>query len=74
MKRTFTLALNLVLMSVMALGQNTEPFFSSKPGRVLVYENLDADGNLISVNADSLAVMTGDFEEGQAGRQQPFPL
>ena len=66
MKRTFTLALSLVLMSVMALGQNPEPFFSSKPGRVLVYENLDADGNLISVNADSLAVMTGDFEEGQA--------
>ena len=66
MKRTFTLALSLMLMSVMALGQNPEPFFSSKPGRVLVYENLDADGNLISVNADSLAVMTGDFEEGQA--------
>ena len=61
MKRTFTLALSLVLMSVMALGQNPEPFFSSKPGRVLVYENLDADGNLISVNADSLAVMTGDL-------------
>ena len=66
MKRTFTLALSLVLMSVMALGQSLEPFFSSKPDRVLVYENLDADSNLISVNADSLAVMTGDFEEGQA--------
>ena len=66
MKRTVTLALSLVLMSVMALGQNPEPFFSSKPDRVLVYENLDADSNLISVNADSLAVMTGDFEEGQA--------
>ncbi len=33
MKRTFTLALSLVLMSVMALGQNPEPFFSSKPTR-----------------------------------------
>ena len=69
MKRIFILALSLMLMSVMtvkALGQSLEPFFSSKPGRVLVYEDLDADGNLISVNADSLAVMTGDFEEGQA--------
>ena len=69
MKKIFILALSLMLMSVMtvmALGQSLEPFFSSKPGRVLVYENLDADGNLISVNADSLAVMTGDFEEGQA--------
>ena len=69
MKKIFILALSLMLMSVMtvmALGQSLEPFFSSKPGRVLVYENLDADGNLISVNADSLAVMIGDFEEGQA--------
>ena len=66
MKRIFILLLSLMLMSVMALGQSLEPFFSSKPGRVLVYEDLDADGNLISVNADSLAVMTGDFEEGQA--------
>ena len=55
MKKIFILALSLMLMSVMALGQSLEPFFSSKPGRVLVYENLDADGNLISVNADSLS-------------------
>ena len=50
MKKIFILALSLMLMSVMtvmALGQSLEPFFSSKPGRVLVYENLDADGNLI---------------------------
>ena len=66
MRNFFILIIGLLMISVAAYGQSSEPFFSSKPGRVLVYEDLDADGNLISVNADSLAVMTGDFEEGQA--------
>ena len=66
MRNFFILIIGLLMISAAAYGQSSEPFFSSKPGRVLVYENLDADGNLISVNADSLAVMTGDFEEGRA--------
>ena len=46
MRNFFILIIGLLMISAAAYGQSSEPFFSSKPGRVLVYENLDADGNL----------------------------
>lgn len=55
-----------VLLSAVAYGQSSEPFFCLEPGRVLVYEGRDADGNPVSFNADSLADFTGDFTQGRA--------
>ena len=55
-----------VLLSAVAYGQGTEPFFCSEPGMVRVYEARDADGKTVSFNADSLADFTGDFTQGHA--------
>ena len=55
-----------VLLSAVAYGQGTEPFFCSEPGMVRIYEARDADGKTVSFNADSLADFTGDFTQGHA--------
>ena len=59
-------ATSAVLLSAVAYGQGTEPFFCSEPGMVRIYEARDADGKTVSFNADSLADFTGDFTQGHA--------
>lgn len=49
-----------------AYSQTQEPFFPSRTGTVLQYEDRDASGKVMYSSADSLAEFTGDFSRGRA--------
>ena len=49
-----------------AHAQSQEPFFPSKPGTVLKYEDRDASGKLVSSSRDSVASFSGNFSKGRA--------
>lgn len=54
------------ILAPSAYGQAQKPFFPSKVGTVLKYENRDASGKVLAFSTDSLAEFTGDFTKGNA--------
>lgn len=53
-------------MATAMYAQNDGPFFPAGAGTVLLYENMDAEGKVLSFTKDSVAEMTGDFINGSA--------
>ena len=56
----------MAFLATSAYAQNDEPFFPASAGTVLLYEDRDADGTVLSFTRDSIAEMTGDFTDGSA--------
>ena len=65
MKRILSI-LAMALFPTVMYAQNDGPFFPAGAGTVLLYENLGADGTVLSFTRDSVAEMTGDFTDGSA--------
>lgn len=67
LSRFFAAALvSAAILSPSAKGQTQEPFFPSRVGTVLKYEDRDASGKVLTFSTDSLAGFTGDFSKGEA--------
>ena len=54
-----------VLLSAVAYGQGTEPFFCSEPGMVRIYEARDADGKTVSFNSRFRSRIRMRFDRGE---------
>lgn len=64
--RIFSAAIILAAtLGTTAFAQSEEPFFPSREGTVLVYENKDASGNTNYLSEDSVTIFTGDFNNGK---------
>ena len=59
-------AVLIFMVHAAAAVQGQEPFFPSKAGIVLQYEDRDASGKLLSSTTDSLSTFSGDFTKGYA--------
>ena len=59
-------AVSIFIAHAVTAVQGQEPFFPSKAGTVLQYEDRDASGKLLSFTKDSLATFSGNFAKGYA--------